>query len=130
MLWKVDEDALSIRYLLHDNDQKFTDMFDTLFGSQGIEVKLLPHRAPNTNAYAERWVRTVREECLDKLFIWNEAHLRRVLLEYVQYYNSRRPHQGLEQDSPEGLKLISEEGEIQSRAVPGGIIHDYYRRAA
>jgi len=63
-------------------------------------------------------------------YIWNEAHLRRVLLEYVHYYNSRRPHQGLEQDSPEGLKLISEEGEIQCRDVLGGIIHDYYRRAA
>jgi putative transposase len=130
MLWKVDEDALSTRYLLHDNDQKFTDGFDTLFGSQGSEVKQLPYRAPNTNAYAERWVRTVREECLDKLLIWNEAHLRRVLLEYVHYYNSRRPHQGLEQDSPEGLKLLSEEGEIQCRDVLGGIIHDYYRRAA
>lgn len=75
-------------------------------------------------------MRTVREECLDKLLIWNVAHLRRVLLKYVQYYNSRRPHQGLEQDSPEGLKLISKEGEIQRRDVLGGIIHDYYRRAA
>ena len=130
MLWKVDEDALPIRYLLHDNDRKFTDRFDSLFGSQGIKVKQLPHRAPNTNAFAERWVRTVREESLDELLIWNEAHLRRVLLEYVRYYNSRRPHQGLEQDSPEGLKLISREGEIQCRDVLGGIIRDYYRRAA
>jgi hypothetical protein len=85
MLWKVDENVLPIRYLLHENDQKFTDMFDTPFGSQGIEVKLLPHRVPNTNAFAERWVRSVREECLDHWLIWNEAHLRRVLIEYVNY---------------------------------------------
>jgi putative transposase len=62
--------------------------------------------------------------------IWNEAHLRRVLNEYINYYNARRPHQGLEQDSPEGLKLISLDGEIKHRDVLGGIIHDYYRRAA
>jgi putative transposase len=130
MLWKVADDQLPIRYLLHDNDQKFTDMFDTLFGSQGVEVKLLPHHAPNTNAFAERWVRTVREECLDKLLIWNEVHLRLVLREYVQYYNARRPHQGLEQDTPEGLKLISAKGKVHRRGVLGGIIHDYYRRAA
>jgi len=105
-------------------------MFDTVFGSQGVEVKPLPHRAPNANAFAERWVRSVREECLDHLLIWNEAHLRRVLKEYVTYYNTRRPHQGLEQDSPEGLRLVSTDGDIHRRDVLGGIIHDYYRQAA
>ena len=130
MLWKVDDDKLPVRYLLHDNDQKFTDKFDAIFGSQGIEVKPLPHHAPNANAFAERWVRTVREECLDHLLIWNEAHLRRVLNEYVTYYNARRPHQGLEQDSPDGLKLITSAGDIHRRDVLGGIIHDYYRQAA
>ena len=103
--------------------------FDTFFGSQGIEVKLLPHRAPNTNAFAERWVRSVREECLDQLLIWNETHLRRVLIEDVNYYNTRRPHQGLGQDSPEGLKLVSSEGDIQYRDILDGIIHNYYRQA-
>jgi putative transposase len=130
MLWKVDDDELLVRYLLHDNDQKFTDRFDTIFGSQGIEVKGLPHRAPNANAFAERWVRSVREECPDHLLIWNEAHLRRVLTEHVNYYNSRCPHQGLEQDSPEGLKLVTSDGDIHRRDILGGIIHDYYRQAA
>jgi putative transposase len=130
MVWKVDDDALPIRYLLHDNDQKFADMFDAIFGSQGIEIKGLPYRAPNANAFAERWVRSVREECLDHLLIWNEAHLRRVLNEYVRYYNARRPHQGLEQDSPEGLKLLTSDGDIHRWDVLGGIIHDYYRQAA
>jgi putative transposase len=130
MVWKVDDDALPIRYLLHDNDQKFADMFDVIFGSQGIEIKGLPHRAPNANAFAERWVRPVREECLDHLLIWNEAHLRRVLNEYVRYYNARRPHQGLEQDSPEGLKLLTSDGDIHRWDVLGGIIHAYYRQVA
>ena len=111
-------------------DQKFTDIFDIIFCSQGIEVKRLPHRASNTNAFAERWVRLVCEECLDPLLIWNEAHLKCMLLAYVNYYNSRRPHQGLGQNSPEGLKRISAEGEIRRRVVLGGINHDDYRQAA
>jgi hypothetical protein len=72
----------------------------------------------------------VREECLDHLLIWNEAHLRRVLNEYVTYYNARRPHQGLDQDSPDGLKLVTSKGNIHRRDVLGGIIHDYYRQVA
>ena len=105
-------------------------MFDIIFRSEGIEIIPLPHQAPNANAFAERWVRSVREECLDQLLIWNEAHLRRVLVEYVDYFNTRRPHQGLGQDTPEELKLVSLEGKIHRRNVLGGIIHDYYRQAA
>ena len=76
------------------------------------------------------WVRSVRAECLDKLIILNERHLRRVLTEYLVYYNARRPHQGLDQDSPLGLKSVSTEGPIRHRNVLGGIIRDYYREAA
>ena len=83
----------------------------------GIKVRLTPKRTPNANAFAERWVRSVREECLDHLLIWNEAHLRRVLDEYVSYFNQRRPHQGLEQDTPESLKLVSTEEAIHCRDV-------------
>jgi len=72
---------------------------------------------------------SVREECLDKLIILNERHLHRVLTEYIAYYNRRRPHQGLEQDSPLGLG-VSTQDPIRYRTVLGGIIHDYYRDAA
>jgi putative transposase len=130
MVWQLDERELPVSHFLHDNDKKFTDSFDTIFRSVSIEIVPLPHRAPNANAFAERWVRTVREECLDQLLIWNEAHLRRVLKEYVTYYNTRRPHQGLRQDTPEGLGPVSLDGEIRRRDVLGGIIHDYYRQAA
>jgi putative transposase len=71
-----------------------------------------------------------REECLDHLIILNERHLRRVLNEYVAYFNERRPHQGLKQDSPLGLESVSVEGPIRCRNVLGGIIRDYYREAA
>ena len=75
-------------------------------------------------------MRSVREECLDKVLILNERHLHRVLTEYLAYYNERRPHQGLDQDSPLGLEAASTEGPIRYRNVLGGIIRDYYREAA
>ena len=75
-------------------------------------------------------MRSVREECLDCLIILNEPHLQNVLRDYVAYYNARRPHQGLKQDSPLGLDKPSEQGTICYRDVLGGIIRDYYRDAA
>ena len=71
-----------------------------MFRSEGIEVVRTPYRAPKANAIAERWVGSVRRECLDHLLIVNEAHLRRVLAAYVAHYNQARPHQGLEQRTP------------------------------
>jgi putative transposase len=92
MVWKLEEQGIKIRFLLHDNDRKFTEMFDTIFQPIGTKVIHLPYRAPNCNAFAERWVRTVWEECLDKLLIINEVHLRRVMKEYIAHYNRIRPH--------------------------------------
>jgi hypothetical protein len=87
-----------MRYLVHDHDTRFTGLFDTVFESEGIEVVTIPYEASNANAFAERWARSVREECLDRLIILNERHLRRVLIVYLAYYNARRPHQGLDRD--------------------------------
>jgi putative transposase len=119
-----------VRFLIHDHDTKFTHSFDTVFEAAGIEIVNIPYQAPNANAIAERWVRSVREECLDHLIILNERHLRRVLREYVEYYNERRPHQGLAQDSPLRLTPVSPKGPIRCRNVLGGVIRDYYREAA
>jgi putative transposase len=130
MTWELEEREPPIRYLIHDNDTKFTDSFDRVFRSEEIEIVHTTYQAPNANAIAERWVRSVREECLDKLIILNERHLRRVLAEYQAYFNKRRPHQGLGQDSPLGLAPIPIEGRIRHREVLGGIIRDYYREAA
>jgi putative transposase len=130
MVWKLEEQGIKVRFLLHDNDRKFTEMFDTMFRSIDIKVIHLPYRAPNANAFAERWVRTVREECLDKLLIFNEGHLRRVMNEYVAHYNRNRPHQGIDQQTPIPFPIPEKQGEIRHRNVLGGIIHEYYREVA
>ena len=98
-----------------------------VFESEGIRVVPTPIGAPNANAFAERWVRTVREECLDHILILNKHHLERVLKEYVNYYATRRPHQGLDQSAPVPFRPIQSDGNIQKREVLGGIINDYYR---
>jgi len=127
LVWEFEETSTSFRCLIRDNDSKFTDAFDTVFESSQIHIVPTPIRAPNANAYSERWVRTVREECLDHILIINEAHLRRVLNEFVAYYNGRRPHQGLEQQSPIPLPEPITTGNVNRRKVLGGIINDYLR---
>jgi putative transposase len=119
-----------MRFLIHDRDAKFTQSFDTIFLSEGIDAVLTPYRAPKANAFAERWIRSLREECLDHLLIINERHLRRVLIEYITFYNQARPHQGLEQQTPLPGEQRSKDGSIQRRAVLGGLLHDYCRQAA
>jgi putative transposase len=88
LVWELHDREKSFRFLIHDNDCSFSKAFDAVFESEGLHVIHTPFRAPNANAYAERWVRTVREECLDHILILNAAHLRRVLLEFTEYYNS------------------------------------------
>ncbi len=130
MVWALEDRAPAIHFLIHDNDTKFSATFDAIFQSEGITVIHTPFRAPNANAYAERWVRTVREECLRKLLIINQAHLRSVLREYVAYFNGSRPHQGIAQQTPIPMTIVSRDGPVCCREVLGGIVHDYYRDAA
>ena len=94
-----------------------------------VEIVLTPVQTPTANAVAERWVRLVREDCPDQLLILNEAHLRRVLAEYVAHYNTARLYQGIDQQIPFPSRS-SQEGSIHCRDVLGGIIHDYYRQGA
>jgi transposase InsO family protein len=129
LVWQLDETKTPMRFLIHDRDRKFTTSFDQVFVSEGIEIVRTPFRAPKANAIAERWVRSVRQECLDHLLILNQRHLTRVLREYIDYYNVSRPHQGLDQQSPMPIPH-SLEGVIRCRDVLGGILHDYYRDAA
>ena len=119
------------RFLIRDNDGRYSDAFDSVFISEGFHVLPTPFRAPNANAYAERWVRTARDECLDHFLILNDAHLQRVLNEFTdRYYNVARPHQGIEQRCPIPYGRPQHTGSIQRRDVLGGIIHDYYRSPA
>ena len=128
--WTIRDEGLPLRYLVHDRDAKFPVTFDSVFAAEGIDIIRTPYRAPQANAVAERWVRSVREECLDHLLIVSEAHLRRVLREYVEYFNHARPHQGIKQQIPAADTRSGGDGRIRCRDVLGGIIHDYYRAAA
>ena len=90
----------SIKFLIRDRDTKFTASFDEVFRSEGIRVIKTPVRSPRANAYAERWVRTVRTECLDWMLVLGRRHLERVLREYVGHYNRQRPHRGIDLGVP------------------------------
>jgi putative transposase len=113
------------RYLLHDRDTKFTAAFDAILRSAGVEpVTLLPH-SPNLNAYAERWVRSVKEECLSKLILFGEGSLRHALCEFVQHFHQERNHQGKENVIlfPEPAdRLGADSGAITSRERLGGLL--------
>jgi putative transposase len=121
-------------FLLHDRDAKFSPGFDDVFCSEGGEVLLTPVRAPRANAYAERWVRTVRAECLDWLLIVGRGHLEQVLRVYVQHYNAHRPHRALQLEAPvptTGPNLVGEDrqGNLHRRDLLGGLLHEYHRAA-
>jgi putative transposase len=127
-VWELEDRETPLCFLIHDNDRKFSKAFDTLFKTEGLHVIHTPYLAPNANAYAERWVRTAREECLDLILILNASHLRRVLLEYIDdYYNVARPHQGIEQRTPMPRGQPINTGIVRRRKVLGGIINDYGR---
>jgi putative transposase len=130
LCWTLQEDKLPVQILLHDRDGKFSPRFDAVFRSEGLKVALSPPRCPWVNGVAERWVRSVRRECLDQVFVLNERHLLRVLTTYVRFYNERRPHQGLHHASPVPLAASPGGGPIECREVLGGSLHDYYRSAA
>ncbi|MFZ2098576.1 MAG: integrase core domain-containing protein [Anaerolineales bacterium] len=129
VVWNLKDDSRNMAFLIHDNDTKFASSYDNVFSSEGIKILNIPYRAPRANAFAERWVRSVRAECLDHILVLDENHLRRVLKEYAQYYNQARPHQGIGQHFPVSGPVNSTKGPVRRRDVIGGVIHDYYRQS-
>jgi transposase InsO family protein len=123
--------ASGFRFLIRDRDGKFTAAFDGVFSGNGTRVIKTPARSPRANSYAERFVGTLRRECLDHVLILGERHLRSILAEYARHYNGHRPHQGLQQEPPQRQSSQTPDitARIERRQVLGGLISEY-RRAA
>src|SRR6266568_2051631 len=129
----VDGHLDGLRFLIRDRDAKFSGPFDEVFRTEDVLVIRTPVRGPNANAVAERWVRTVRQECLDRTLILSRGHLERVLRAYVVHYNGQRPHRGLDLRVPDCVsppQPVHQLGSIRRRDVLGGLIHEYYAVAA
>ena len=127
----LDDRADRFRFLIRDRDSKFTTAFDAVFAGADIRIIRTPVRAPRANAVAERFIGTLRRECLDHLLITGPRHLAAVLREYVQHYNAHRPHRSLHQHPPAGATPPPSRAAIQPlrRNRLGGLIHEYVQVA-
>jgi putative transposase len=129
--WTLQEQQASFRFLIRDRDSKFTRDFDAVFRCEGIQIIKTPVRAPKANAFAERFVRTARTECLDWLLITNRRHLERVLRVFADHYNTHRPHRALTltpaAPNAENVNPIRPPlARIERRERLGGLIHEYH----
>jgi putative transposase len=121
----LEEEGRRFRFLVRDRDTNFTAGFDQICASIGVEAIRTPIRSPKANGFAERWVRTVREDCLDHLLVFPRRHLESILAEYIEHYNRARPHRGLhlEQPVPRATTLVGRK--VIRRDILSGLIHQY-----
>jgi putative transposase len=131
LLMDLGERATQFRFLIRDRDSKFTAMFDQVLAGTGVRIIKTPVQSPRANSFAERYVGTLRRECLDHLLIYGERHLRQILGECAQHYNHHRPHQSREQRPPlhKPGQAVDMTARIRRRQVVHGLINEY-RRAA
>ncbi len=118
----------AIRFVIRDGAGQYTRTFDQVFAATGVDTIKTPPGAPQANAFAERWVRTVRHELLDRTLIWNQRQLERVLDEFVEHYNQHRPHRGLNQRAPADdadASVIAVGKPIQRTTTCAGLINEY-----
>jgi putative transposase len=134
LLMQLDDEDVRPLCLIRDRDSKFSRDFDDVFRAEGIRVIKAPVRAPNARAHAERWIGTVRRECLDRLLILGRRHLEHVLTSYTRHFNEHRPHRSLRQRPPLATSMASDEtaiaevidlNRVRRRDLLGGLIHEY-----
>jgi transposase InsO family protein len=132
LLMDLDDRSQRPRFLIHDRDTKFSRAFDSIFQSDGMEIVRTPIQAPNANAYAERWVGTVRRECLDRLLIFGRRQLEQVLRVYIRHFNKQRPHRALDLRPPDHDSGTDPPPtatpytlQVRRRDLLGGLIHEY-----
>src|SRR5712692_4404868 len=125
----LDDEGWLPKFLIHDRDTKFTGSFDEVFRSVGMRIVLTPIRAPNANAFCERWVGTLRAECLGWTLVFGRRHLERTLRTYIDHYNEARPHRGLALKTPIGNPSPAvgdlRAAAVRRRDILGGLIHEY-----
>jgi transposase InsO family protein len=131
LLMDLGDRAEQFRFLIRDRDAKFTTAFDAVFAGADIRIIPTPVRAPRPNAIAERWIGTLRRECLDHLLSTGPRHLAVVLQEYIEHYNTHRPHRMLRQLPPAGCTPPRSGSTIRPlrRDRLGGLIHEYLKVA-
>jgi putative transposase len=137
LLMELDDRDRQVRFLIHDRDAKFPRAFDALLGIEEIKVIRTPVQAPNANAHMERWVGSVRRECLDRLLIVGRRQLEHVLRVYIHHYNRQRPHRALDLRPPDASAPSPVRTEstphalhVSRRDLLGGLIHEYELAAA
>ncbi|MGH3406471.1 MAG: integrase core domain-containing protein [Streptosporangiaceae bacterium] len=124
----LEDHADELKFLIRDRDTKFTAAFDAVFAAAGVRIIKTPVRAPRANAIAERWIASARHECLDRMLITDEQHLRLVLSEYTDHYNTHRPHRALHQSPPAGHQYppaLAANVRVLRQDRLGGLIHEY-----
>ena len=128
LLMNLEDHTDGFKFLIRDRDAKFTAAFDAVFTAIGVRIIKTPVRAPRANAIAERWIASARRECLDRLLITGERHLRPVLSEYADHYNTHRPHRALQQCPPAGRPpppALGAHIRVLRRDRLGGLIREY-----
>jgi putative transposase len=131
LVMDLTEGDRSFSFLIRDRDAKFTSAFSEILASEGLKIVKTPPRTPRANCYAERWIRTARAECTDRMLIYDERHLRSVLGEYAGHYNRHRPHQSRQQRPPdqEAQPAAPLNFPVRRRKILGGVISEYYQAA-
>jgi len=132
---RLDDEGVRARFLIRDRDSKFTRDFDEVFRSRGIRVIKAPVRAPRARAHAERWIGSLRRECLDRLLVLGRRRLERIVHVYAQHYNGHRPHRALPQrppltkppptDEPGPSNDLLQLDRLRRRERLGGLLHEY-----